>query len=153
MRRVSRLVCLVFVLGMPVWAQDASQAASKPSMALLFRTIWEVTKADPQPFHGLVYAFLPNGTLLETSCGEPYRIALWSRDSQDPFTLRITEDKRVVSHWKIMELTPTTLRVETRLVRAGVKQEVICSDRSRCAGRFFRTRTGSAAAEAGNGDD
>jgi hypothetical protein len=31
--------------------------------------------------------------------------------------------------------------------------EVICSDRSRCAGRFFGTRTWSAAAEAGNGDD
>jgi len=34
-----------------------------------------------------------------------------------------------------------------------VDSELICSDRSRCAGRFFRMGTGSAAVEAGNGDD
>jgi len=118
MRRVSRLVCLGFVLGVPMWAQDASQAASKPPMALLFKNVWRITKADRQPFQGSIYIFLPNGTLLETSCGEPYRIALWSRDSQDPFTLRITEDQRVVATWKITELTSATLRLEKKLPRS-----------------------------------
>ncbi|HMD20498.1 MAG TPA: hypothetical protein VKH40_09260 [Alloacidobacterium sp.] len=118
MRRVSRLVCLGFVLGVPMWAQDASQAASKPPMALLFKNVWRITKADRQPFQGSIYIFLPNGTLLETSCGEPYRIALWSRDSQDPSTLRITEDQRVVATWKITELTSATLRLEKKLPRS-----------------------------------
>ena len=138
MCRVSRLVCLVFVLGGgPAWAQDSSQAASKPPMALLFKNIWRITKADRQPFQGSIYIFLANGTLLETSCGEPYRIALWSRDSQDPSTLRITEDQRIVATWKITELTPGSLRLEKKLTRSEekqeetltpVKQEFVCPD-------------------------
>jgi hypothetical protein len=138
MNCLSRLVCLAFLLGAPAArAQDVSQAASKPPMTLLFKSIWRVTKAKRQPFHGSIYIFLPDGTLLETSCGEPYRVALWSRDSQDPSTLRITEDQRVVSTWRIVELTSTTLHLEKKLVRSeekddetltAVKQEFVCPD-------------------------
>lgn len=138
MRRVTRVVCLAFLIAAPaVWAQDASQAVSKPPMALIFKNIWKITKAEPQPFQGSIYIFLPNGTLLETSCGEPYRVALWSSDSHDPSTLRITEDQRVVATWKIMELTPATLRLEKKLTRSEekqeetltpVKQEFVCPD-------------------------
>ena len=138
MRRVTRLVCLALLFAVPVaWAQDASQAAPKLPMALLFKNIWRITKAEPQPFQGSIYIFLSNGTLLETSCGEPYRIALWSRDNQDPYTLRITEDQRVVATWKIMELTSATLRLEKKLTRSEekqeetltpVKQEFVCPD-------------------------
>lgn len=124
MRPVTRLVCLVFLIAAPsTWAQNASQAASKPPMTLLFQNIWRISKAEPQPFQGSIYIFLSNGTLLETSCGEPYRIALWSRDSRDPFTLRITEDQRIVATWKIAELTPATLRLEKKLTRSEEKQE------------------------------
>ena len=120
MFRVARLMCLVLTLGAPIgWAQNASPAASKLPIVLLFKNIWRITKAERQPFHGSIYIFLPNGTLLETSCGEPYRIALWSRDSQDSSTLRITEDQSVVATWKIIELTPTTLRLEKKLTRSG----------------------------------
>jgi hypothetical protein len=135
---VTRLVCLALLLGAPAtWAQNSRQLASKPSLAPLFRSIWRVTKSDRQPVRGSIYIFLPNGTLLETSCGEPYRIALWSRDSQDSSNLRITEDQSVVATWKIVELTPTTLRLEKKLVRSeekqdetltAVKQELVCPD-------------------------
>jgi hypothetical protein len=138
MRRMTCLVCLAFLLAAPAaWAQDASPAASKPPMALLFKNIWRITKAERQPFQGSIYIFLSNGTLLETSCGEPYRIALWSRDKQDPSTLRITEDQRVVATWKITELTRATLRLEKKLTRSEdkqeetltpVKQEFVCPD-------------------------
>lgn len=138
MGRVTRLACFALLFGgAGAWAQDASQAASRPPMALLFENIWRITKAESRPFHGSVYIFLPNGTLLETSCGEPYRVALWSRDSQDQSTLRITEDQRVVATWRIVELNPTTLRLEKKLVRGeekqdetltAVKQELVCPD-------------------------
>jgi hypothetical protein len=94
-------------------------------------------KPSASPSTGSIYIFLPNGTLLETSCGEPYRIALWSRDSQEISTLRITEDQSVVATWKIVELTATTLRLEKKMSRSdetehqtltAVREELVCPD-------------------------
>jgi hypothetical protein len=42
--------------------------------------VWRVTEAPSQPAFGSAYIFLANGTLVEMSCGEPYRIALWTRE-------------------------------------------------------------------------
>jgi hypothetical protein len=134
MRHAAELLCFVILFGVPaMWAQDAP----KPSMPLLLRSIWRITQAERQPFDGSIYIFLPNGTLLETSCGEPYRIALWSRDSQETSTLRITEDQSVVATWKIVELTATTLRLEKKMSRSdetehqtltAVREEFVCPD-------------------------
>lgn len=142
MRRVDCLSWLaLFVVGMcaSVSGQAASQATgrAKPSIAFLFRHAWRIEKAPSQPVQGSIYIFLPNGTLLETSCGEPYRIALWSCDSEEPLTLRITEDQRVVATWKISPVTTAELHVQKKLVRSAemedvtlraVKGEFVCPD-------------------------
>lgn len=64
------------------------------TFAPLFNRIWRVSDSASTPAPGSIYIFLRNGTLLETSCVETYRIALWSVDQNHPDTLRVTEDQR-----------------------------------------------------------
>jgi hypothetical protein len=124
MRSAGRLLVLAVLIVNCAFLSGQASAPTKPSTVLLYKNIWRITKAQSQPFHGSIYIFMSNGTLLETSCGEPYRVALWARDSDDPRTLRITEDQNVVATWKIMELTPATLRLEKKLTRSAEKEDV-----------------------------
>lgn len=118
-----------------MWAQTSPPL--RPRTTLLSKNIWRATKADRQPFPGSIYIFMPNGTLLETSCGEPYRVARWARDIHNPSMLHITEDQVVVATWTIVDLTPATLQLKKKMTRGGdveeetltaVQQEFVCPD-------------------------
>jgi hypothetical protein len=114
-----------------------TQSSSSADLAPLFSRIWRVTKAPTAPVSGSIYAFLPNGTLLQTSCGETYRIATWKVDKSAPRTLQVTEDKQQAYTAKITELTNTTLQLQLGLTRSNetqaltltaVEQEFVCPD-------------------------
>jgi hypothetical protein len=92
----------------------------------LFSRIWRFTdsNAPSKPPLSSIYIFLPNGTLLETSCTETYRIATWTIDKQAPRVLRIVEDGRLAFTATIAELTDTTLRLQQILVRSSEKREL-----------------------------
>lgn len=90
----------------------------------LFSRIWQVTDAPAQPASGSIYIFLANGTLLETSCVETYRIATWTIDKAAPRVLRVVEDGQPAFTATITELSDTTLRLQQSLASSGDKQDV-----------------------------
>lgn len=109
-------------------------AATAPDLDLtiLFSKIWQVPGVTSS-----LYIFLPNGTLLETSCRETYRIATWTIDKSKPSTLRITEDGQLAFTATILELTNTTLRWQQTLSRSNeqrnvtltaIEREFVCPD-------------------------
>jgi len=111
--------------------------ASSTNLTSLFSRIWRVTKAPSTPASGSIYVFLPNGTLLQTSCAEPYRIAGWTVDKAAPRVLRVTEDGRLAYTAAITQLSDTTLQLQRTLVRSNekqsltltaVQQEFVCPD-------------------------
>lgn len=113
-----------------------AKTADDGNLTQLFSRIWRVTNAHKQPASGSIYIFLPNGTLLETSCVETYRIATWTIDKKAPRVLRVVEDGQLAFTARIVELTDTTLRLQ-QLVRnnekrditlTAVEQEFVCPD-------------------------
>lgn len=117
----------------------ASPAATPAATDLtpLFSHIWRVTDAPTQPPSGSIYIFLPNGTLLETSCVETYRIATWTIEKDAPRVLRVVEDGQLAFTATIDELDNTTLKLQQKLVRSNetqdltltaVEQEFLCPD-------------------------
>jgi hypothetical protein len=110
---------------------------SGPDSTLLLSRIWQVTSAPSKPASGSIYVFLANGTLLEASCGEPYRIATWTKDEKSPSILRVVENGQLAFTAAITELTNDTLRFrqtltssnESRdLVLKAVPTEFVCPD-------------------------
>jgi hypothetical protein len=104
-------------------------------LSLLFSRIWRVSKSPSPPAPGP--STFSNGTLLETSCVETYRIAIWTVDKKAPGILRIVEDGQLTFTATIAELTDTTLRMQQDLVRShekkdltlkAVEQESVCPD-------------------------
>jgi hypothetical protein len=93
----------------------------------LFSHIWRVTKAPSPPSSGSIYIFLPNGTLLETSCVETYRVATWTVDKAAPRKLRVVEDRQLAFTANISELSDSTLRLQKQLVRSKDSQDVTYS--------------------------
>ena len=61
----------------------------------LFSHIWRMSKAPSQPAPGSIYIYLPNGTLLETSCVETYRVATWTVEKKFPRQLKVVEDRQL----------------------------------------------------------
>ncbi|BAU13524.1 hypothetical protein LEP3755_40640 [Leptolyngbya sp. NIES-3755] len=130
----------------PVAPATSPQAPVKPAtsppkpgrdLTTLFSRVWRVTKAPSTPAPGSIYVFLPNGTLLQTSCGEPYRISAWQINKQSPDILRVTEDGRQAYTMRITSLSDTTLQVQRSLDRSNenqaltltaVQQEFVCPD-------------------------
>jgi|GEM_PF-773482 hypothetical protein len=115
----------------------STETGSSGSLTQLFSRVWRVTKAPSQPASGSIYAFLPNGTLIQTSCTEPYRIASWTIDKAAPRTLRVVEDRQLAYTATIAQLTDTTLQLQQTLVRSNekraitltaVQQEFVCPD-------------------------
>lgn len=103
----------------------------------LFARMWLVTKAPEKPARGAMWVFLKNGTLLETSCVETYRVATWSVDARDPRVLKVVEDRAPAFTAEIEELTDQTLKVRQTLTRVvetreiiltGIDGEVVCPD-------------------------
>lgn len=114
-------------------AADAGTGDLSP----LFSHIWRIVKAPSQPPPDSIYVFLPNGTLLETSCVETYRIATWTVDKDTPHELRVVEDRQLAFTAKIAELTNASLRMKRRLARGNgieelmltaVEGEFVCRD-------------------------
>jgi hypothetical protein len=103
---------------------SSSEAASDGNLGQLFSRIWRVTKFPSPPAPGSIYIFLSNGTLLETSCVETYRIATWTIDKKAPRILRIAEDGQLAFTATIAELTDTTLRLQQELVRSREKKDL-----------------------------
>jgi hypothetical protein len=106
-------------------------------MTELYGKAWRITAAPSEPPAGSIYVFMANGTLLETSCVETYRIATWTADSANPRILHVVEDKRPAFTATITQLTATTLRMQQRPARsrkgrsiamAAVAGEYVCSD-------------------------
>jgi hypothetical protein len=122
-------------------AKSTDRVAAAPShtdIDFLFHRIWRVTRSPSPPAQGSIYIFLPNGTLLETSCSESYRIATWTRDEKDTRSLHVVEDHRDVFTATMTELNEKTLHLQQKLTRGnqtndltltGVEQEFVCPDR------------------------
>jgi hypothetical protein len=115
----------------------AQFSPENPNLTQLFSRIWRVTDAPAQPAPGSLFIFLPNGTLLETSCVETYRIATWTIDKSAPTVLRVMEDGQLAFTAAITELTDTTLKLQNTLVRSNeqqtvtltaVEEEFVCPD-------------------------
>ncbi len=68
--------------------------------------------------------FLQNGTLLQTSCVETYRVAKWKADPKKAALLHITEDGRPAFTADIEELTRTKLRFQQILIPSKEKREL-----------------------------
>lgn len=103
---------------------DAQFSAENPNLTQLFSRIWRVTDPPAQLAPGSLYIFLPNGTLLETSCVETYRVATWTIDKSAPTVLRVVEDGQLAFTATIIELTDTTLKLQNTLVRSNEQQRV-----------------------------
>jgi hypothetical protein len=105
--------------------------------APLLNRIWRRSDSSYGPAAGSIYIFLQNGTLLETSCVETYRIAVWSVDPAKPDTLRVVEDQRQVFTATFGEASGKTLHLHQALLHApqpldvtltAVEGEFVCPD-------------------------
>jgi heat shock protein HslJ len=112
-------------------------ASNSGNLTQLFSRVWRVTDAPSTPAPGSIYVFLPNGTLLQTSCGETYRIAKWTVDKNASNVLRVVEDGRLAFTASISELDTNTVRLKQELARVketnvltmrGVEEEFVCPD-------------------------
>jgi hypothetical protein len=128
----------------PISEPEQQAASTSPSpkagdadLSSLFSHIWRVTKVPSQSPPGSIFIFLANGTLLETSCTETYRIATWTIDKALPRELRVVEDKQLAFTANIAELTNSTLILQKRLVQSkemrdvtftAVEGEYVCPD-------------------------
>ena len=136
-----RQIAFAFLLSAGVAAgqtQSPTATTPKSDLAPLFANIWRITSATPYPNSGSIYIFLRNGTLLETSCVETYRIAAWKTDPKMPVTLEVTEDGRLAFTARILSVTGRDLRLRQTLaignheVReitlAAIDKEFVCPD-------------------------
>jgi len=100
------------------------QAGPTQHCSRYFSRIWHVTKASATPPSASIHVFLPNGTLLEASCTETYRIGTWAADKASPRELRLVEHKQLAFTANIAELSDSTLRLEKNLMRSKEKEDV-----------------------------
>jgi hypothetical protein len=103
-----------------------AQISSDPRFVFtpLLSRVWRVSKAPHGPASGSIFIFLPNGTLLETSCVETYRIAVWSVDRTQPDTLIVVEDQRPAFTATLSEATSNALHLYRKLAHGGEVQEI-----------------------------
>ena len=120
-------------------APPTGGAEAPPASAVdhLLSRIWRVSVASYGPASGSIYIFLPNGTLLETSCVETYRIATWSVDNKDRALVRVVEDQQPAFTATVTEFSGNTLHLRQQLVRSketrelvltAMDQEFVCPD-------------------------
>lgn len=103
---------------------ESAETSESGDLTQLFSRIWQITDAPSQPPSGSIYIFLANGTLLQTSCTETYRIATWTIDKDSPQMLQVVEDGTLAFTARIEELSDTTLRLQKNLVRTNETQDV-----------------------------
>jgi len=122
----------------PRIAAPAQSATPKSDLAPLFAKIWRITSATPYPNSGSIYIFLRNGTLLETSCVETYRVAAWKAVPNKPDTLEVTEDGSMAFTARILSLTSRDLHLRQTqalgdhsvrdLTLTAIDKEFVCPD-------------------------
>lgn len=103
---------------------STAQSPAAGDLSVLFSRIWRVTAAPSEPPLGGINIFLPNGTLLQTSCVETYQIAGWTIDKARPQVLQVSEDGQPTFTAEILELNDTTLRLRKQLIPTNETQEV-----------------------------
>jgi 2-polyprenyl-6-methoxyphenol hydroxylase-like FAD-dependent oxidoreductase len=117
-------------------AATAVFAETPKTLRPLFGRIWQVARTNPPP-PGAIYIFLPNGTLLMTSCGERYRVALWSTEPKERDTIRVVEDGQPSITLALQTADTNSARLVRTLVRTGKKstltltaldKEYVCPD-------------------------
>jgi hypothetical protein len=118
-------------------ATTSVQNSSQNNFEPLLNRVWRVSNSAYGPAAGSIYIFLSNGTLLQTSCVETYRVALWSVDKTQPSTLRVVEDQQPVFTATIGESEGGTLRLRQKMLRGSevrditltsVDSEFVCPD-------------------------
>jgi hypothetical protein len=102
---------------------------------------WRVSPSPYGAAAGSLYVFLPNGTLLETSCVETYRIATWTVDPANPRMLQVVEDGRPAFSATFSEGNDQTMQMKQTLLLGnhekkdltltGVDKEFVCPDRKK----------------------
>ncbi len=97
---------------------------SQASFLPLLNRIWRVSNSPDGPAPGALYIFLSNGTLLETSCVETYRIAVWSVDKGQPDRLRVVEDQQPVFTATIGEASGATLHLHQKMIRSAKTRDI-----------------------------
>ena len=111
----------------PVSEKVAVQSSSNAAVAPLLNRIWRRSDASYGPAAGSIYIFLQNGTLLETSCVETYRVALWSVDPARPDTLRVVEDARQVFTATHREISGNALHLHQTLLHEKDPRDITLS--------------------------
>jgi hypothetical protein len=84
--------------------------------------IWKVEQ-PASGFLGTIYIFVGDGTLMETSCKETYRIAKWNSDQKSPRSLQVIEDGQPAFTADVLEAGPSGVRLKRRL-RHGETDEM-----------------------------
>ena len=132
-RRETFVAVCVFVCCLGSCSRDASdkpqgsdhlEVSVKPTFAPLLNRIWRRSGSPYGAASGSIYIFLSNGTLLETSCVETYRIALWSVDPAKPDALRVVEDQRQAFTATLGEAAGNTLHLKQTLLHQAETQDV-----------------------------
>ena len=96
----------------PARSPAAADATVGPAVGPLVNTVWRITSPEGRP-PGSFYLFLPNGTLVMTSCVETYRLATWRSETTDRLT--IVEDTAVGYTADIQALSGDSLSLRLNL--------------------------------------
>jgi hypothetical protein len=120
------------------FAQSPNSQHPQPNLDPFFNKIWHIDSPTPYPNSSSIYIFLRNGTLLETSCVETYRVATWKPDPKTPGTLEVTEDGRPAFTATVAAASPQTLRLHQvmllgdkaahNLNLTAIEREFVCPD-------------------------
>ncbi len=89
-----------------------TQLNDKPinaDLTQLFSRIWQTQDRAQN-----IYTFLPNGTMLQTSCKTSCAIATWTIDNNAPTILKVQQNPKRQFTLEIKELTDTNLRSQMR---------------------------------------
>jgi len=108
----------------PSTPTELAQTPDARDLSQLFSRVWQVADAPSEAAPNSIYIFLSNGTLLQASCVETYRISAWTIDQESPQVLEIIEDDSLAFTASIEELSDTTLTLQKELVRSGESQTV-----------------------------
>ncbi|HKS73646.1 MAG TPA: hypothetical protein VJQ82_10655 [Terriglobales bacterium] len=118
--------------------QKVSATAPHDMPNPLIGRIWRIPNSANGAAVGSIYIFLPNGTLLETSCVETYRIATWTADKNDARAVHVMEDQRPAFDATVMQSSDDRIQLkqtlsmgnrETRdLTLSAVDKEFVCPD-------------------------
>jgi len=104
----------------PAPSQASNQTLPPPldRSALLQRHVWELHSPAGRPPRS-IYVFLPDGSLLMSSCVETYRIASWMLN--DAGQVEIREDAQTRYLATITELTEATLKLKLNLISEEIE--------------------------------